>query len=82
MQMKSFTSILASLVIAGMAAAVHGAEPVEVPITGKVLVPETKRLGINLCGDNYWDCTMLKTRAAENFEGVRYRMMTWGPQMD
>ncbi len=58
------------------------AEPVTVSVTDKVLVRDTVRLGINLCSDNYWDCAMLKMRAAENFEGLRYRMMTWGPQMD
>ena len=58
------------------------AETVTVSVTDRVLVRDTVRLGINLCSDNYWDCAMLKMRAAENFEGLRYRMMTWGPQMD
>ena len=64
----------------------HGAEkvsePIAITITDKVLVKDVKRLGINLCSDNYWDCAMLKTRAVENFEGLRYRMCTWGPQID
>lgn len=65
------------------AAAVRdGEKPVAVTVTDEVLVEDVKRLGINLCADNYWDCAMLRKRAVENFEGVRYRMCTWGPQMD
>jgi len=53
-----------------------------VRITDRVLVADTIRLGINTCGDNYWDSAIVKTRVAENFEGVRYRMITWGPVQD
>lgn len=57
-------------------------EPVTITVTDKVLVSETTRIGINLCSDNYWDSAILKMRAAENFEGLRFRMVTWGPQID
>ena len=64
------------------AAATRAAEVTTVTITDKVLVKDTIRLGINTCGDNYWDSAIVKTRVAENFEGVRYRMITWGPEQD
>ena len=82
MQIRSLAAVLPSLVLACLAAIAHGAEPVEVTITDKVLVTQTKRLGINTGGDNYYNSAMRKVRAAANFEGVRYRMCTWGPVMD
>ena len=51
-------------------------------MTDKVLVRDTTRIGINLCSDNYWDSAILKTAPVENFEGLRFRMVTWGPQID
>jgi hypothetical protein len=57
-------------------------EPVTITVTDKALVPDTIRLGINLTEDNNYDNAMVKVRLAENFEGVRYRMCTWGPLQD
>ena len=50
-----------------------------VTITGKVLVKDTVRLGVNLGGDNYWDAPLRKKRVQENFEGTLYRQCHWGP---
>jgi len=74
----------------GCAAPVEGAPVKEEPIpdvttvevTDNVLVEDTMRLGINTCGDNYWDSGIVKVRAAENFEGIMYRMISWGPVQD
>jgi len=68
--------------VALSAAAATAADVTTVTVTDKVLVKDTIRLGINTCGDNYWDSAIVKTRVAENFEGVRYRMITWGPEQD
>ncbi|MFC1717435.1 hypothetical protein ACFL6S_27490 [Candidatus Poribacteria bacterium] len=66
-----------------VATAVHGSEDTTtIEITSDVLVENTIRLGINTCGDNYWDSSVAKIRVAENFEGVRYRMVSWGPEQD
>jgi hypothetical protein len=64
------------------ALAAQAADVTTVRITDQALVTDTIRLGINTCGDNYWDSAIVKTRVAENFEGVRYRMITWGPVQD
>ncbi len=45
-------------------------------MTDKVLVQDTTRIGINLCSDNYWDSAILKMRVVENFEGLRFGMVT------
>ncbi|MBC8870452.1 MAG: hypothetical protein H8E44_13605 [Planctomycetes bacterium] len=52
------------------------AEPVTITVTDKVLVQDTTRIGINLCSDNYWDSAILKMRVVENFEGLRFGMVT------
>lgn len=74
--------LAAGLLLVTCWASVQAAEPVAITVTDKALVPEVTRLGINLCGDNYWDSSILKMRAAENFEGLRFRMVTWGPEID
>jgi hypothetical protein len=53
-----------------------------IQIADKVLHNDAIRLGINLCGDNYWDGAIVKVRAADNFEGVMGRMISWGPVQD
>jgi hypothetical protein len=58
------------------------AEPTPIRITDQVVVKDAIRLGINTGGDNYWDGSVVKVRAAENFEGVLYRMISWGPELD
>ncbi|MFO8008613.1 MAG: hypothetical protein R6V05_12855 [Candidatus Brocadiia bacterium] len=77
--------------IAAMAAclcvsAAHGVaddgDVTTVRLTDQVIVEDTIRLGINTCGDNYWDSALTKMRVAENFEGVLYRMISWGPAQD
>lgn len=73
--------ILAGSGFLAIAAAV-AAELTTVEITDKKLVADTVRLGINICSDNYWDSSIVKLRIADNFEGVRYRMCTWGPLQD
>ncbi len=70
------------LACAALAASALAGEATTVRVTDQVLVEDTLRLGINTCGDNYWDSSIVKTRVAENFEGVRYRMITWGPVQD
>ncbi|HUT36390.1 MAG TPA: hypothetical protein VNE39_23085 [Planctomycetota bacterium] len=72
----------AGLALGAALLAAQAADVTTVRITDQVLVPDTIRLGINTCGDNYWDSSIVKTRVAENFEGVRYRMITWGPEQD
>jgi len=78
--MMRCTRTLCLITLVGAAAS--AAELTTVTLTDKVLVEDTIRLGINTCGDNYWDSAIVKTRVAENFEGVRYRMITWGPEQD
>ena len=76
-------SLLAGILLATAAwTSAPAAEPVTITVTDKVLVQDTTRIGINLCSDNYWDSAILKLRAVENFEGLRFRMVTWGPQID
>jgi hypothetical protein len=57
------------------------ADPVTVKITDEVIRNEVVRLGINTGGDNYWDGAITRIRAADNFEGVMYRMISWGPEL-
>ncbi|MBI5723102.1 MAG: sigma-70 family RNA polymerase sigma factor [Planctomycetes bacterium] len=58
-----------------------------VEITDKVLIQDTRRLGINLgdnknC-DNVWSgAAMIKKRVQDNFEGALYRQCYWGPTCD
>jgi len=54
----------------------------QIEVTDRVLVEDTMRLGINTCNDNYWDSAITRTRVAANFEGVLYRMVSWGPVQD
>lgn len=49
-------------------------------VTDEVKRDKVVRLGINASGDSYWDSAITKVRVAENFEGVMYRMTTWGPE--
>lgn len=65
-----------------LAATSLAADLTTIQITDKVLRRDVVRLGINTCGDNYWDSAITKTRAAENFEGVVYKMVSWGPIQD
>jgi hypothetical protein len=44
-----------------------------IEITGKPLVKEVSRFGINIGGDSYYTPPKLKTRYQENFEGTVYR---------
>ena len=75
--------VLVGILLATAAwASAPAAEPVTITVTDKTLVQDTTRIGINLCSDNYWDSAILKLRAVENFEGLRFRMVTWGPQID
>ncbi len=75
--------VLMSCLAATAAQAGRGEEDVTtVRMTDEVVVPDTMRLGINTCGDNYWDSSIVKVRVAENFEGVMYRFVSWGPQQD
>jgi len=53
-----------------------------VEITDEVIVPDVLKLGINASSDSFYDGAILKTRVADNFEGVRYRMISWGPELD
>jgi len=54
-----------------------------VEITGKVLVKDTMRLGINLGGDAYYSgAALVKKRVQENFEGTTYRQCHFGPVQD
>lgn len=71
-----FAACLAVVLVPGASAQ----EVTTVRITDNVLVEDTLRLGINTGGDNYWDSSITKIRAAENFEGVMYRMISWGPE--
>ena len=51
-----------------------------VRVTGKVLVPDCIRLGINLGGDAYYSgAALVKNRVRENFEGTSYRQCHFGP---
>ncbi len=58
-----------------------GAEPTTIEVSDEVLRDDVLRLGINTGGDNYWDGAITKIRAADNFEGVLYRMISWGPEL-
>jgi hypothetical protein len=60
----------------------HAQDATTIRITDDVKVADVIRLGINTGGDNYWDGAITKIRAAENFEGVMYRMISWGPELD
>jgi len=76
-------ALVALSAAAACAAEVTAPEDVTtVEITDRVLVADTMRLGINTSGDNYYSGAVTKVRAAENFEGVRYRMISWGPDQD
>jgi len=70
----------AGLALGAAFLAAQVADVTTVRITDQLLVPGTIRLGINTCGD--WDSSIVKTRVAENFEGIRYRMITWVPEQD
>ncbi|MGF1453706.1 MAG: hypothetical protein ACFB21_16735 [Opitutales bacterium] len=53
-----------------------------VTVTDEVLVPAVIPLGINTGGDSFYASAITALRVAENFEGVRYRMTTWGPELN
>ena len=56
------------------------AAPTEITISDDVLVANTKRIGINLTGDNYFSGSVLtKMRITENFEGALLRQCHFGP---
>ncbi len=58
----------------GCAAAGMAADVTMVELTGKVVVADISRLGINLGGDSIWSGAILrKKRVEENFEGSLYR---------
>ena len=72
-----------TLYACGMAGAATGSDALtRIEVTDRVLREDTMRLGINTCSDNYWDSAIMKTRVASNFEGVMYRMVSWGPVQD
>ncbi|MBI5723744.1 MAG: sigma-70 family RNA polymerase sigma factor [Planctomycetes bacterium] len=54
-----------------------------VEITDKVLVKDTRRLGVNIGDDNVWNgAVLVKKRVQDNFEGTLYRQCHWGPTCD
>ena len=75
------TAVCLLVVVVAESLAAEG-DVTTVRITDDVAVEDTMRLGINTCGDNYWDSSIVKVRAAQNFEGLLYRFMSWGPQQD
>lgn len=73
-------ALAACLIAAVWTPAAH-AQVTTIEITDGIAVKDTVRLGINTGGDNYWDGAITKIRAAENFEGVIHRMISWGPEL-
>ena len=81
--------LLSALIAVGLSvgcqlpAAGQSSDVTKIEITGKVLVEDTARLGINLGDDAYYSgAALVKKRTQENFEGTSYRQCHFGPLQD
>lgn len=71
------------LVSVRVSAAPRKADRTVVRLTGKVLVRDVSRFGINLGGDAYYSgAALTKLRSVANFEGTSYRQCHFGPVQD
>jgi len=71
------------LAVAALAGTLSAQDDVTtVQITGKPLVKEISRFGVNIGDDSYWSPALFKVRKTLNFEGTTYRQCHAGSYQD